>query len=43
MAEINDYNKTISSRRLFNQTIYTPMSEALKVVAKINTELHNLL
>ena len=43
MAEINDYNKTISSRGLFNQTIYTPMSEALEVVVKINTELHNLL
>jgi len=32
MAETSDYNKIISDRKLFNQTVYTPLSEAIKIL-----------
>ena len=43
MAEISDYDKTISNRKLFSQTIYIPMSEVLEVVIKINIDFQELM
>ena len=28
----DDYNKIISSRNIFNQTVYTPLSEAIRLL-----------
>ena len=32
MTEIGDYKNIISDRNLFNQTVYTPLSEAIKLL-----------
>ncbi len=32
MQEFGDYNKIIADRKLFNKTVYTPMSEALRIL-----------
>ncbi len=29
---IGDYNKIMADRKLFNQTVYTPMSEAIRLL-----------
>ena len=32
MENFNDYNKIMADRKLFNKTVYTPMSEALRLL-----------
>lgn len=32
MTETSDYNKIMSDKKLFNQTVYTPLSEAIKIL-----------
>jgi hypothetical protein len=34
MNEVTDFNKIISDRKLFNETVYTPLSEAIKILAE---------
>ena len=31
-TSIGDYNKIMSDRNIFNQIVYTPLSEALKIL-----------
>jgi len=31
-TSIGDYEKIMSDRNIFNQTVYTPLSEALKIL-----------
>ena len=32
MENFNDYNKIMADRKLFNKTVYTPMSKALRLL-----------